>query len=230
MDCSLSALDETGEDTSQLDAKVKEFSQLIAAARAKVEEAKEAYDASDKDAVAQSRTLLADARDLAHDAQKKLVEVKNEIMALGGTLCAEAEVAVDESEFEVEEPKEEKNEVEVSGDVGLSEEAQTLLDSLVAAFEGVEGKAELKLKVKKEGNETTVEKEEIEGELTAEQQTLWEDLKAQVVALVEAAEGDDLELEIEIEHEVEAEEAEEEEGQDDDESNEDENETNTTAA
>jgi len=116
MDCSLGTLDEAGEDTSTLDAKVEEFSQLIADARAKIKEAKETYDASDKDAVAQSRALLKDARDLAQEAQQKLVEVKNEILDLGGTLCIEAEVAVDESEFEVEEPKEEESEVEEEPD------------------------------------------------------------------------------------------------------------------
>jgi hypothetical protein len=106
---------------------------------------------------------------------------------------------------------EEKTKVEVTGEVELSEEGNYTLDQLVASFQGLEGKNELKLKVKKQGDVLSIERNEIEGELSEEQIALWNYLVDIVEILVGEALGDDVELEIEIEHEYEIEEEEIEE-------------------
>jgi hypothetical protein len=99
---------------------------------------------------------------------------------------------------------EEKLKVEVEGNVELDDDANSTLDDLVASLEGVEGSVKLELEVKKEDGVVNVTSE-VEGNLTAEQESLWETLKDQAVALVEASEEDDANLEISIEHELEAE-------------------------
>jgi hypothetical protein len=116
-------------------------------------------------------------------------------------------------EFEMLESaeSEEETKYEVSGEVGLDGEGQAILEDLLGTFEGLEGKYELKLKVKKQDGLVTVERNDIVGELTAAQQELWDNLVGIVQSLVSGAEGDDVELEIEIEHELEIEEPEPEE-------------------
>jgi len=100
---------------------------------------------------------------------------------------------------------EEKTKKEVTGEVALSDEGNVILDQLVASFEGLEGKYELKLKVKKQGDVLSIERNEIADGLTDEQMALWDALVDIVESLVGEAEGDDVELEIEIEHEFEIE-------------------------
>jgi len=116
-------------------------------------------------------------------------------------------------EFEMLETteSEEETKYEVSGEVNLDEEGQAILDELLGTFEGLEGKYELKLKVKKQDDIVTVERNDTEGELTETQQEIWNNLVYIVKSLVQEAEGDDVELEIEIEHELEIEEEELEE-------------------
>jgi hypothetical protein len=114
-------------------------------------------------------------------------------------------------ELATEVESEEKTKVEVTGEVNLSSEGNETLNLLVASFEGLEGKYELKLKVKKQDGNVTVERNTTEGNLTEAQQDLWNNLVDIVISLVEGAEGDDVELEIEIEHELEIEEEEVEE-------------------
>jgi len=106
---------------------------------------------------------------------------------------------------------EEKSKVEVSGEVIPSEEINETIIQLRALLNGTEGKQELKLKVKNQNGTLTIERNETEGELTEEQQDLWNNLVGLVESLVGDAEGDDVELEIEIEHELEIEEEEIEE-------------------
>ncbi|ENO11999.1 hypothetical protein MBGDC06_00434 [Thermoplasmatales archaeon SCGC AB-539-C06] len=106
---------------------------------------------------------------------------------------------------------EEETKYEVSGEVSLDEEGQAILDDLLATFEGLEEEYELKLKVKKQDDIVTVERNETVGGLTETQQELWNNLVNIVKSLVQEAEGDDVELEIEIEHELEIEEEEIEE-------------------
>ncbi len=108
----------------------------------------------------------------------------------------------------------EETKVEVSGEVDLDEDGQAILDELLLTFEGLEGKYELKLKIKKQEDVVTLERNEINeivGELSPEQLDLWDSLLENVTSLVTNAEGDDVELEIEIEHELEIEEEEIEE-------------------
>jgi hypothetical protein len=104
-------------------------------------------------------------------------------------------------------------EVSVEGDINLTDKVQTTLDAFVNSFEGIEGKYELELNVEKDDNETVVEAEIDEGELSEGQMILWEMLQNQVEELVVEAEGEDIEIEIEIDYflEVEEEELEEEE-------------------
>jgi hypothetical protein len=104
--------------------------------------------------------------------------------------------------------REEKTKSEVSGEVELSEDGEIILDELLESIELLEGKFELKLKVKKQGDELTVKRNTIEGDLPLYLMDLWGELVLLVIDLVEVAEGDDLELEIEIEHELEIEDTE----------------------
>ena len=101
---------------------------------------------------------------------------------------------------------EEKSKVEISGEVTPSDEVNDTIKQLVDSLNGTDGKQELKLKVKKQNETLSIEKNETYGELTIEQQDLWNYLVDLVENLVGAAEGDDVELEIEIEHELEIEE------------------------
>jgi hypothetical protein len=103
---------------------------------------------------------------------------------------------------------EEKSKVEVSGEVIPSEEINETIRQLRDSLNGTEGKHELKLKVKKVNETLSIERNETEGELTEDQQDLWNYLVGLVESLVGDAEGDDVELEIEIEHELEIEEEE----------------------
>ena len=104
--------------------------------------------------------------------------------------------------------------VKVGGNVEISSETRAVLDNLAASFEGVEGKVELKLEIKKRNNTLKDEngsraaeivEEKVEGVLTDFQKELWEQLKEKALSDVEDNEGSDLELEIEIEHEIEIE-------------------------
>jgi len=106
---------------------------------------------------------------------------------------------------------EEKSKVEVSGEVVLSAEGNETIRQLVESLNGTEGKHELKLKVKKQNDTVTIERNEIVGELNETQQELWNNIVDIVYNLVQNAVGDDVELEIEIEHELEIEEEEIEE-------------------
>jgi hypothetical protein len=101
---------------------------------------------------------------------------------------------------------EEKSKVEISGEVIPSEDVNETIRQLVDSLNGTEGKQELKLKVKKQNDTLSIERNETYGELTIEQQDLWNYLVELVEGLVGEAEGDDVELEIEIEHELEIEE------------------------
>jgi hypothetical protein len=101
---------------------------------------------------------------------------------------------------------EEKSKVEVSGEVIPSEEVNETIRQLVESLNGTEGKHELKLKVKKQNDTLSIERNETYGELTIDQQNLWNYLVELVEILVGEADGDDVELEIEIEHELEIEE------------------------
>lgn len=106
----------------------------------------------------------------------------------------------------------EELELEVSGgNVELDAAARETLEELRESFSG-EGKVKLKLKVTKDGNETSVETS-AEGNLTAEQEALWNDLQAQAEALVAASDAADAELELEIEYEAEVSETEPEDGE-----------------
>ena len=106
---------------------------------------------------------------------------------------------------------EEKSKVEVSGEVVPSEEVNETIIQLRALLNGTEGKQELKLKVKKQNDTVTIERNETVGALTEDQQNLWNSLVSIVEILVGTSEDDDVELEIEIEHELEIEEPEIEE-------------------
>jgi len=110
-------------------------------------------------------------------------------------------------EFELLETaeSEEKSKVEVSGEVVPSDEINETIILLREALNGTEGKQELKLKVKKQDDIVTIERNETVGELTEDQQDLWNNLVELVEILVGESEGDDVELEIEIEHELETE-------------------------
>ncbi len=106
---------------------------------------------------------------------------------------------------------EEKSKVEVSGEVVLSAEGNETIRQLVKSLNGTEGKHELKLKVKKQNNTVTIERNETVRELNETQQGLWNNLVNIVYNLVQNTVDDDVELEIEIEHELEIEEEELEE-------------------
>ena len=106
---------------------------------------------------------------------------------------------------------EEKSKVEVSGEVVLSAEGNETIRQLVESLNGTEGKHELKLKVKKQNDTVTIERNETVGELNETQQGLWNNLVNIVISLVQGTVDDDVELEIEIEHELEIEEEEIEE-------------------
>lgn len=95
-----------------------------------------------------------------------------------------------------EEDLSQESQVKVSGDVELSSEAQTALDSLAASLSS---DVELSLKAEKKGGETKIESES-EGSLTLEQQGLWTTLQNLVKSLMEEAEGDELKIEISIEN------------------------------
>lgn len=101
---------------------------------------------------------------------------------------------------------EEETKVEVTGEVVLSAEGNETIRQLVESLNGTEGKHELKLKIKKQNDTVTIERNETVGELTEDQQDLWNSLVDMVEILVGEALGDDVELEIEIEHELEIEE------------------------
>jgi len=220
-DCSIAQLEEKGVDVAELDSKLDEYNAKIEGAKEDFKKAKELLLSGTETAANDAHAKIKEAREKVKEANKFMRELRKDIKDNGGKVCQKVQITVAE-EAEVEESvteliteevpveTEEKKEtkVEVSGDIELPEEAQATLDELVASFENIEDKVELKLKVKKQDNETSVEKDEIEGELTSEQQELWDSLKEQANELVESAEGDDLELEIEIEHEFEAEEEE----------------------
>jgi hypothetical protein len=101
---------------------------------------------------------------------------------------------------------EEKSKVEVTGDINLSAEGNETIRQLMESLNGTEGKQELKLKIKKQNGTVTIERNDTTGNLTEDQQILWNNLVDIVEILIKEAEGDDLELEIEIEHELEIEE------------------------
>ncbi len=89
--------------------------------------------------------------------------------------------------------------VEVEGNVDLSQEASTTLEELVASVNGSEyGKIEIEIEIEKDDDEIEIESD-VEGTLNSQQQTLLDDLIAQLTELVENVEGD-AEIEIEIKH------------------------------
>jgi len=102
----------------------------------------------------------------------------------------------EEKEDEEEEETEEETEVEIGGNVEISSEVQSIIDELVASFEGVEGEVELKLTVTKENNETTADDDILEEGtfLTEDQTVLWNNLIEQATALVDGLEEDNLEF------------------------------------
>ncbi len=211
LDCALSGLEANGTDTSAVDANLAEFSSKMGAAREKLNTAKELLASEDDTKIAEGKNLIREARDLVQEAHGLLEEIRKGIRELGGKPCQEEqEIAVEEEEEETEEGAEVegKTKAEVKGDVELPEATKATLDELVASLKIVTGEVELKLKIKKAGSETSIEKEEIEGNLTEEQQSLWSSLKEKAlaaVAAVNASEGEELELEIEVEHELEVE-------------------------
>jgi len=100
---------------------------------------------------------------------------------------------------------EEETKCEVSGEVDLDAAGQAILDELLGTFEGLDGKYELKLKVKKQDGDISVERTIVGDELSPGQLELWDNLLENVTSLVTDADDDDIELEIEIEHELEIE-------------------------
>ncbi|MFQ5531878.1 MAG: hypothetical protein ACE5ES_04645, partial [Candidatus Nanoarchaeia archaeon] len=95
---------------------------------------------------------------------------------------------------------EEETKVKIKGDIELSIEVQEILDNLIANFTGAEKKINLKLKIEKNLGIVIIKKEKVKGNLTNEQQGLWEDLKIQTVSLLESAVEEDLKLNIKIKH------------------------------
>lgn len=87
--------------------------------------------------------------------------------------------------------------VEVGGNVALSSETRAALDKLSASLEQ-SGNAKIELSVAKSVNGSAVVKEEVRGDLTAEQKGLYSDLKTKAEALVEASSNANARLEIEI--------------------------------
>ena len=201
LDRIMTKLEEKGYDTSSTETLVNEFKAKIDQAKGNYDIARAKYD--EIEGSGRVNEIMKEANSFMRAAHQNLKEAHVILKQILREIKATAEGEVEEEETKVE----------VSGDVELSSETQATLDSLVASFKGVEGKIELKLKIKKKDNITEIEKDEVEGTLalTDEQNTLWEQLKEQAFADVEAAEGDDIEIEIEIEHELKIEEESEEE-------------------
>lgn len=224
MTCSLDGLAEAGVNTTEVDAKVETYDSLMAEARLKMHTAAETYDRADREAIEATKELLKEARDLIEEAQQLAVEIRADIRLLGGEACTAPRVAIDESvidldaaevreESEDDDTDEPEDESE-SEEVQLSAEAQAIISDLETLLSSTNTTANLKVSYEKEG-EVEVE-EEVEGELTTEQQVLWDELKAELLALVEAKEGH-ARLEVEIESESD----DEDEHEDDDESEDD---------
>jgi hypothetical protein len=98
---------------------------------------------------------------------------------------------------------EETSNVEVEGDIDLSEECNETIRQLMESLYGTIGKQEFKLKIIKQNDIVTTEINESIGDLTEDQLSLWYSFVDIVEILVEEAEDDNVELEIEIEHELE---------------------------
>ncbi|MBI2233277.1 MAG: hypothetical protein HYU56_05120 [Candidatus Aenigmarchaeota archaeon] len=86
----------------------------------------------------------------------------------------------------------------VQGNVALNEEARATLSALVSSLSSTQSNAELEMEVKKENGSAEVDAE-VEGSLTAEQNSLWLRLQDQANALVEASSSSNAKLKIEIE-------------------------------
>jgi hypothetical protein len=91
-------------------------------------------------------------------------------------------------------------EFEISGDVELSEEGNITLQQLMDSLNGTDGEHELNLLVNKQNDTISIETNETTGNLTIEQQDLWNHLVDIVLILVEEADSDDAKLEIGIVH------------------------------
>ncbi len=98
-DCSLSSLEETGTDTGSIDARLDEYASLIAKAKEKIGEAKDAFNPDDKAAIEKSRALAKEARDSVQAAQEKLNEIRKGIRDLGGEICTQKqEIEIEDGE------------------------------------------------------------------------------------------------------------------------------------
>ena len=191
--------DEKGISVEGLDALIADFNVYLDEARAAFDEVKAARASNDKEGF---KEALTDAKESLKEAHSVLRDIMHVIKQNNLEEGLEAE--------EVEEVEEEELEAEY---IEPSSETQALIDQLIASFEGVEGRFELEFEAEKKDNELETE-EEVEGELTEEQQALWESIMQHVIADVMAAEGN-AELEIEIEHELEVEDEDELEIDDD---------------
>ncbi len=218
--------------TVDVEAEVNEFSAKIAEARDKQAQAQEklrqAFDlaesrpASNEEIKAltdAAKELLDAARESMREAHRMLTEIVSKIKeaAPGTELDTDEEVEL----------AEEASEVQLGGDVALSDEAQATLDTLVASLADAVGKFKLKLEVEKDGGVIKPAKSELEvegGSLTPEQEALWQSLKAQSEALVEASPEANAKLKLEIEHELELEDEDDDEAENDDEDKDEEDE------
>ena len=227
IDSKIEDLREDGVDTESLDKKLEEINGMIAQAKVMYEELKElkSDDASReeikekfkelkahlKETSQELKELVSELRELVKEEKEKLrkqssAENEEDTQAGEGLDDDNENDDTDDEETNGNETDEDDNDekeelkVEISGDVELSESAKALLDELTASFESVEGEIELKFKVENNNNTTNVEKDEVEGELSAEQQLLWDQIKQEALLLM-SAQGDDIELEIEVKYE-----------------------------
>lgn len=121
------------------------------------------------------------------EAQRHLREAHRKLMEIVSKLRGEApQMGNSTGPTQAEQTK-----VEIEG--SLNEETVDLVDRIAISLENVEHKVKLSLKTEAEGNQTKV-KAETEGELTPDQQALWEQLQEMV-----KGQG---EIELEIEHEA----------------------------
>jgi len=201
LDQVLAWADKKGIAVGDIDALVDSFHNYLADAKDAFEDAESARRSGNKEAFVEN---LKASKNSLKDAHSVLMEIMKGIRQhnLEGGL-EETETVKPKTSNEADEVDELVTKVEVEGEI--SSNTQALVDALVASLEGVEVKVELKLKVEKKDNSTVVERDEVGGTLTSEQESLWADLKTQVIADLEASEEDEAEIEIEIEHELEVE-------------------------
>ncbi len=136
---------------------------------------------------------------LTTEQQELWDDLKEESAALIGendtlTITLEAEEVQEPVYYEYSYESDGGAEVSYEGTVNVSEEAQDLIDDVVASIEGGSGDIKLEITLEEDGNETT-DYEDVEGNLTEGQQDLWDDLKAELESLL--GDGDELTVRIE---------------------------------